>query len=1558
MVNYKQAIEGLYPEQKRGELITNITNLCIKKRGNQGSEIKEYLSCLNPNDVTPFNTLLNGFIANVSGNNYSDVGDFEDIIAILASDYLYLYILKKYPGEKLYNEANIKTFPDTLKETIYIRSEFSGINEIKSLLKNLTLNLKSGETLQFQVCEITDDILVKNVGKSNFYNLMSFINSLKEGLDKDILKTVTLITKRLSTLYTNLYNSNAVILYNENSELCYESINEGNIFESCKGFETIRSYVSTVFSTWEEVTNIDCSLNKLYRGSSEYDLNEESDCLESLFESLEDNENVYMPFYHLRNLRLGLTEFTKICGNNSVFFNLVYDYLKNLDKSKYSMMADKLCKAFTNFLAITMVNGHTILLRGSYFIEEPITYTGRQHNAAQVWNDVNSKYYNVFQKNSKRMLSGSINDIFTVSTCLNTNSDFRDMTTITFTYNKTMYEHENLFAYKLYVGDNKITPNINSPVIGVKLDASLYRKNIFIKQFTNIMAGSRSGKGTLTMSLLVPLLCAKSSIVYLDNKPDIASLFWNLENRINQTWGENTLRFLAIDTDAQFAKDESGRPGRVDKSSRSVNPQNLLNVPDFITGILDESTLKLLRNLKFAQLLAFIGKSNELGIMQKSEWPQRKIYIFADEITKYIGDLNQKLYKKLSNEDYNTYADDKDVVKYMKKIVSVIQSTNEVANKIWFGTALNAGWNGFNLICVGQSLTLPSWGGQVSYLISSKLGNSESIKSTVYGQAVGAERNVLWLSGKQQARLSDYNLVEGSTEYKYLDGNTGLAGSFLVHEQKPKIIFNSSYSNISKYGMFEKGGNKTINDFDFIRTYFAVVDNDVTPEYVSEVKSLLDNSDIEGLRTYLEDQSKLGYTTMFMNNVAKSITAQDGVQLFVDCMEAALNDIYDFENDRPRKEIGFEGLLNLLLNNQGLDLDDTSNADMKELIESWNYPYDYLFDIVKGCFRDKYSTLEEYLYDVGLDSLLSINELARLYQRNKSRNKQRRAFNTYSGGSETPEGSEEKSESDSSSSSDSYEGGSGFSEEESSDGSGGSDAGGSSDGSEKGFDESPEDGFEDEEDEFERQEREERQKKEEKAERIYNGFMPEFNININKIKKQINNLNQITREEKNRGKFTTLQTNTLNDFNGLYLKDRASFFAKLEKDITADDEIKTIVIDKYTKLYDDTLNMLKSTIENMDFNVPVEESEDDEESGDFEGSDSSSGFEDTEEDSDDFSPPLTPPKPVPVPSPKPINQRNSTQGRQINTYIDTKGMQFNVHNLDSMGNVKASRQLTQMIIKDIKQQFGGVNNIEEITITANGCLYINGYGYMPQFPDDFVGSLGTALQYDLQDGRLSKIVNMGAVVSNIMDNVFSLTIEPPNIAYNHLFQMEIGANKGYDKLFKSYRNLQEIYLPDNELTRNNPQGNNAPPGIGSKLANLFGFGRGNTPNPASDYNGNSLVDRMFESAPVRVMTNALGWTLGCKAVVLAATMFGPFGLLFGGFAMYGAYKEIKNSNGNQGNYNNGGQRGRQNSGGGQRRQSSGGGRSGSGGKKSSKGSKKQNNRQQQSTLDDDWEEDW
>lgn len=431
-----------------------------------------------------------------------------------------------------------------------------------------------------------------------------------------------------------------------------------------------------------------------------------------------------------------------------------------------------------------------------------------------------------------------------------------------------------------------------------------------------------------------------------------------------------------------------------------------------------------------------------------------------------------------------------------------------------------------------------------------------------------------------------------------------------------------------------------------------------------------------------------------------------------------------------------------------------------------------------------------------------------------------------------------------------------------------------------------------------------------RLEGVFETFDPQYTKIINVIENKVDDLRNIPSDgknvERNSINFKKLQREILRNFDADYLIAKNKFIADVKKVVT-EDTLLSITLSHYEEKFTQDFGRLKTEVTNLTFG----------------GGSANPDYSDTS-DVDGFTPPgsgtedapyQVPPErvnqpPVAREKPRPVNQY---AGRRLDAPIDTGNLTFDLDEYENEGsrgplkdskNVKVAMQLVQLITKDIKRQFGGSGEIEEITITAGGGLVLNGFAYMPQFDDALIQSMPQTKQVYYQNGDLAKVVNIGAVVDNIMDNVFMLSIESPSVANSEVFQNEIGVkNYNYSKLFRRMSNLQTIILPDGELTRNGPQEvGQTGLGLGAKLAGIFGFGKGKkdsqgyVPNPSPTSNRDSMTDRIFESKPVKVMAGALGWTLGCKAVVMAATIFGPWGLLFGAFAAAGAYKEIKNGN--------------------------------------------------------------
>ena len=624
----------------------------------------------------------------------------------------------------------------------------------------------------------------------------------------------------------------------------------------------------------------------------------------------------------------------------------------------------------------------------------------------------------------------------------------------------------------------------------------------------------------------------------------------------------------------------------------------------------------------------------------------------------------------------------------------------------------------------------------------------------------------------------------------------------------------------------------------------------------------MDSSEKE-LGAYLDSQKFVKYTYMFLNNVYLG-AEKDG--MVAECMTTALNDIYDFENDTPRAEVGFDGLLNLLLQKKGINLFNTSDANVEALFEKWNKIYEVLHMIVSSVFPGKYTTLEEYLFDVSGESICSTPELLEKYERTNTKKQQKQRIIN-----QRVQAIEENLD--------------GLNEEEK--------ARRIAEETKKAEAEVDKTFEEEEAAKKAALELEARQTLKEKFRKEFNGVKGKVGIEITKLLASLKKEKDEEIFDRNQEIYCS-QDYKDTKFKSQFLdalelvKENSDLYAECEREV--DDYI--------TGQYASIVALTFSDTDEGKSNREKEEKEKAKQvGGTQEGSmDGNSGGTQTSQD---------------VPEVKKGSQPHSTfKGQRMTPTLDTGDLGFDVSEYEddswqkSGNNVRVEMELVKIITNDIKRRFGGVQQIQEITVTGSGSLVINGIGYAPQLNPTLVQSMPEAKQMYYQEGRLADIVNIGAIVDNIMDNVFTFGVESPAIAKSTVFQNEIGVkNYNYSKLFRRMSNLQTIYLPDGEINRNNPQDvSHSGIGLGERLSGLFGFGKGKkdsqgyVPNPSPTSNRDSMTDRIFDSKPVRIMTGALGWTLGCKAVVMAATIFGPWGLLFGAFAAAGAYKEIKNGN--------------------------------------------------------------
>ena len=228
-------------------------------------------------------------------------------------------------------------------------------------------------------------------------------------------------------------------------------------------------------------------------------------------------------------------------------------------------------------------------------------------------------------------------------------------------------------------------------------------------------------------------------------------------------------------------------------------------------------------------------------------------------------------------------------------------------------------------------------------------------------------------------------------------------------------------------------------------------------------------------------------------------------------------------------------------------------------------------------------------------------------------------------------------------------------------------------------------------------------------------------------------------------------------------------------------------------------------------------------------------------------------------------------------------------------------KISNIIIKDIIRAFDGVDRITSFVVDMNEKLIINDVYYQPAFNESFINSLPIDLEEKVKSGRLAELFFFKDLFR--FNNLHTFIIENEILAHGRIakelgllprsgviggFGFTIGGGKKYSHLFKKFPVLQYIRIGSAiEYYRNNPD-------VVTDEDKLLDNYKKKPHSTIAKYgSGYSRMDAVWDSSPVRILTGAFGWTMGVKAVVLAATLFGPIGLLFGGLAMAGTYDYLK-----------------------------------------------------------------
>jgi len=222
-------------------------------------------------------------------------------------------------------------------------------------------------------------------------------------------------------------------------------------------------------------------------------------------------------------------------------------------------------------------------------------------------------------------------------------------------FNHNSSQASPLFAYKAYqaLQSQGVEPNWDNMILGMFEDGTILKNgkngvSLGSRLTHHIVAGSRAGKGVMTMNILASGIYSNKAIFYLDRKPDMASLFKSISpNMFAMNGGGYGEQY---DTYKQFTTIDSA--------------VNWSNVPDYVSKLLDLpktwdsfGDLFYMRALKL--VMAIIVARGDGQLDNPSLGGEDGILLVADEFKNFQESYSGIIERILSKMPPSTYVLDK-----------------------------------------------------------------------------------------------------------------------------------------------------------------------------------------------------------------------------------------------------------------------------------------------------------------------------------------------------------------------------------------------------------------------------------------------------------------------------------------------------------------------------------------------------------------------------------------------------------------------------------------------------------------------------------------------------------------------------------------------------------------------------------------------------------------------------------------------------------------------------------------------------------------------------------
>ena len=318
---------------------------------------------------------------------------------------------------------------------------------------------------------------------------------------------------------------------------------------------------------------------------------------------------------------------------------------------------------------------------------------------------------------------------------------------------------------------------------------------------TLIIAGSGSGKGVVTLNILATMIASGSPVVYVDWKPDMAAMLWDMERATGA-------RILAID----------GLAGRTKDGQEPVRNYGIGHSMPKIPGITD--TLNIIPYMKAFQSMIMCAQARNIGYMGMEN--TKKMYFILDEaqaMNKEMGKLKGEVETYLKENKPSKNNPETEDYKYVKKLKKFLDSmfSGAVTFRNTTGRTGNIG-----AILLGQQSDCTAWAtgalkrDTFGFLVgncSAKLLGKDAVDNTKYSLNGCTPKGSELLGGMGYFALVPRAVADKGSqdsikvlksylvlnENDYVPGNPGrCTGTILTNQTDPNIkesIINNDYLN-------------------------------------------------------------------------------------------------------------------------------------------------------------------------------------------------------------------------------------------------------------------------------------------------------------------------------------------------------------------------------------------------------------------------------------------------------------------------------------------------------------------------------------------------------------------------------------------------------------------------------------------------------------------------------------------------------------------------------------------------------------------------------------------